>query len=213
MFLQDPDSPSITWAGGRLSRTNRTTQTHRGAAERAEGTSKSLGRPALDHESGITRKRILDPRTRKATASFWLGAVISTHLEKHGGPPQITPRAGSGVAFSPPLMCYSKGQEACCVGRGTFSALAFSPSRPLLQTYDTACPANVLDSQSAGSPRLRAFPTQACHLCKQAAPTLSSPAGLLATGIPLLPSACGSLDPRSSTGDRRLPVSLPPPIV
>lgn len=99
MFLQDPDSPSITWAGGRLSRTNRTTQTHHGAAERAEGTSKSLGRPALDHESGITRKRILDPRTRKATASFWLGAVISTHLEKHGvlytfrdtqGPPQIT---------------------------------------------------------------------------------------------------------------------------
>lgn len=85
MFLQDPDSPIITWAGGRLLGTNRTTQTHHGAAERAEGTAKSLGTPALDHVSGITRKRILDPRTRKTTASLWLGSGHFYTFREHMG--------------------------------------------------------------------------------------------------------------------------------
>lgn len=70
MFLQDPESPRISQnlpeshglEGGSYE-TNRTTQTHHGAAERAEVISKRLGRPVLDHVSGIVRKRILDPRT------------------------------------------------------------------------------------------------------------------------------------------------------
>lgn len=56
---------------------------------------------------------------------------------------------------------------------------------------------NALESQAAGSTGLLAFPTQPSHLCKQAVPTLSSPAGLLATGIPPLYLCDGSsLDPQ-----------------